>query len=272
MISRRTFIQGTVASGIAASTTSTASGDDAVKTFVLAHGTWHGGWVWRDVRNQLEDLGHRVFTPTLTGCGERIHLTNPDIGLETHVQDLVNVFDYEQLHDVVLVGHSFTGLAITGVADRRKDKIKRLIFFDALVPRPGRLSGVPRDPDTNDFPDWWHERTKKFVDGYQMNLWEDYPVDMLVPSHMARHVARLKALITTHPAKTWTDELVLNNGGWEGLPRAFIHCVGQEYRMSSERMVAAARSPGWDFVEMDIPRNGMMTHPEDVVETLLTLS
>ena len=271
MISRRRFLAGT-ATGAVASTLVTASPQPIRKTFVLAHGTWHGGWVWRDVRNILEDFGHRVFTPTLTGCGERIHLTGPEVGLDTHIQDLINVLDYEQLEDIYLVGHSFTGLAITGVADRRKSKIKRIVYFDALVPRPGRLSGVPRDPETNALPDWWHTRQEKFVDGYQMDLWEEYPVEMLVPKHLTQHVERLRALITTHPAKTWTDELVLKHGGWEGLPRTFIHCVGQEYRMSSERMVAAARGPGWDFVELDVPRNGMMTHPELVANTLLNLS
>ena len=241
-------------------------------TFVLVHGTWHGGWVWRDVRNILQQRGHRVFTPTCTGCGERAHLSSPEVGLDTHIADICNVIQWEELEEVILVGHSFAGLTITGVADLLKKRIGRIVFFDALVPRPGRMAGVTRDPDTGEFPDWWQERQKKFLDGHRMVLWEDYPVDMLVPPGATEHVERLKRLITTHPAKQWTDELGLRNGGWEGLPRAYIHCIGQQYQMSSELMVGPARDLGWDFIELDIPRNGMMTHPALVADTLESLA
>jgi pimeloyl-ACP methyl ester carboxylesterase len=213
-----------------------------------------------------------VFTPTCTGCGERVHLTGPEVGLETHIEDIANVIRYEELEDVVLVGHSFAGMTITGVADRLRERIRRIVFFDALVPRPGRMAAIPRDPDTGKYPEWWLERTQKFIDGYQMVLWEDYPVDMLVPPEETEIVARLKRLITTHPAKQWTDELVLEHGGWEGLAPAYVHCVGQKYRMSSDDMVGPARGPGWEFVELDIPRDGMLTHPELVADTLARLA
>lgn len=241
-------------------------------TFVLVHGTWHGGWVWRDVRLRLCALGHRVFTPTCTGCGEREHLSSPDIGLDTHIRDIVNVIEFEELEDVVLVGHSFAGLTITGVADALRDRVRHLVFFDALVPHAGRLAAIPRDPHSGAWPDWFQERQTRFIDGYRMVLWEDYPVDMLVPPSEEAIVARLKRLITTHPMRQWTDELELVNGGWEGLPRSFIHAVGQDYRMSSEAMVGPARAPGWHFVELDVPRDGMLTHPDLVTETLTDLA
>ncbi len=241
-------------------------------TFVLVHGTWHGGWVWRDVRRLLRSRGHRVFTPTCTGCGEREHLSSPDVGLDTHIADILNVLEYEELDDIVLVGHSFSGLTITGVADRVRDAIRRIVFFDAIVPHEGRMAAVSKDPQTGEYPAWWVERQRKFVDGYKMVLWDEYPVDMLVPPDMTRHVERLKRLITTHPAKQWTDKLRLENGGWEGLRRAFIHCVGQEYQQSSEQMVGPAREPGWDFVEIDAPRDAMLTHPELVADTLERLA
>lgn len=242
------------------------------RTFVLVHGTWHGGWVWRDVRRLLRERGHRVFTPTCTGCGERVHLTGADVGLETHIQDIVNVIEYEELEDVVLVGHSFAGMTITGVADRLRERIRRIVFFDALVPRDGRMAAVSRDPATGEYPDWWQQRRKNFIDGYQMVLWEDYPVEMLVPPEATEIVARLRRLITTHPARQWTDELVLRRGGWEGLDPAYIHCVGQRYRMSSDAMLGPARGPGWSFVELDIPRDGMLTHPGLVADTFARLA
>ena len=244
------------------------SADTEPSTFVLVHGTWHGGWVWQDVANKLRAIGHRVYTPTCTGCGERLHLTGPDVGLETHITDIAQVLEFEDLKRVILVGHSFSGITITGVADRYRERIDRIVFFDALVPREGRMSGVPRDADTGDFPNWWKAREAHFIDGYQMDLWQDYPMEMLVPDTYPEVAAKLKRLITPHPAKQWTDELVLEHGGWEGLNPAYIHCVGQTYRQSSDLMVGPARGPDWTFIELDVPRDGMLTHPDLVARTL----
>ena len=245
-----------------------ASAATQIATFVLVHGTWHGGWVWQDVANRLRAMGHRVYTPTCTGCGERLHLTGPDVGLETHITDIAQVLEFEDLDNVVLVGHSFSGITITGVADRYRERIDRIVFFDALVPREGRMSGVPRDPDTGDFPDWWKAREAHFIDGYQMDLWQDYPMEMLVPDTYPELSAKLRRLITPHPAKQWTDELVLKHGGWEGLNPTYIHCVGQTYRQSSDLMVGPARGLDWTFIELDVPRDGMLTHPDLVSNTL----
>ncbi|MEO0412743.1 MAG: alpha/beta fold hydrolase [Pseudomonadota bacterium] len=244
----------------------------SAQTFVLVHGTWHGGWIWRDVRAMLSAAGHRVFTPTCTGCGEREHLSAPDVGLETHISDIMGVIEAEELEDVILVGHSFSGVTITGVADRMRSRIKRIVFFDAIVPREGRMSGVEYDLETGELPDSWLRRREKFIDGYKMEFWAEYPIKMLVPESETDVIARLKRLITTHPAKQWEDVLTVNNGGWEGLAPAFIHCVGQDFAMTSERMVGPARGPGWTFIPADIPRNGMMTHPKLVSDLLISLS
>jgi len=169
------------------------------ETFVLVHGTWHGGWAWRDVRNILQDAGHRVFTPTCTGCGEREHLSSPDVGLDTHIQDIINVIEFEELDNIILVGHSFAGVTITGVADRLRDRIKHIVFFDAIAPSETRRGGVPLEPDGS-LPDWFQKRAEKFIDGYKMDMWEEYKIEMLVPAD-SPHAARIKRLITTHPAK-----------------------------------------------------------------------
>ena len=239
--------------------------------FILVHGTWHGGWVWQDVANRLRAMCHHVYTPTCTGCGERLHLSGPNVGLATHITDIAQVLKFEDLEHVILVGHSFSGITITGVADRCRERINRFVFFDALVPREGRMSGVPRDPETGDFPDWWKAREQHFIDGYQMDLWQDYPMEMLVPNTYPEEAAKLKRLITPHPAKQWTDELVLERGGWEGLNPTYIHCVGQTYRQSSDLMVGPARGPDWNFIELNVPRDGMLTHPELVSNTLTGL-
>src|SRR5713226_3159825 len=106
-------------------------------TFLLAHGGWVGGWYWGRVTPLLGAAGHRVFTPTLTGCGERAHLINPAIDLDTHIEDVVNVIQYEDLRDVVLVGHSYGGMVITGVAEHVAERLAHLCYLDAFVPEDG---------------------------------------------------------------------------------------------------------------------------------------
>jgi len=107
------------------------------KTFVLVHGAWHGGWCWRRVADLLERQGHKVFTPTLTGLGERSHLMRAGIDVSTHVTDVVNVIKWEGLSDVVLCGHSYGGLVVSGVAERAADAIGSIVFLDAFVPDDG---------------------------------------------------------------------------------------------------------------------------------------
>ena len=106
-------------------------------TFVLVHGAWHGGWCWRRVSDRLEKLGHKVFTPTLTGVGERSHLIGPNVNLSTHVTDIVNLIQWEDLSDIVLCGHSYGGMVISGVAEKMAAAIRSIVFLDAFVPENG---------------------------------------------------------------------------------------------------------------------------------------
>ena len=107
------------------------------KTFVLVHGAWHGGWCWRRVADLLETKGHKVFAPTLTGVGERSHLPNPQVNLTTHITDIANVLKWEQLSGVVLCGHSYGGMVITGVAEQMRRRIGTIVFLDAFLPQNG---------------------------------------------------------------------------------------------------------------------------------------
>ena len=106
-------------------------------TIVIVHGAWGGAWAFRKVDAELRDKGYNVYRPELTGLGERVHLSRPDIGLSTHIEDVVNMILFEDLHDIILVGHSYGGMVITGVADRVPDRIKRLIYVDAFAPNDG---------------------------------------------------------------------------------------------------------------------------------------
>lgn len=110
------------------------------RTFVLVHGAWHGGWCWRRVADLLEAKGHKVFTPTLTGLGERSHLMNAGINLDTHIMDVVNVIKWEDLGDVVLAGHSYGGWPISGAIEQIGDRVSSVIYLDAFIPENGQKS------------------------------------------------------------------------------------------------------------------------------------
>ncbi len=241
------------------------------KTYVLLHGTWHGGWVWQRVASRLRALGHDVYTPTCTGCGERVHLSRPDVGLDTHVTDVANVIECEELERVILVGHSFAGITITGVADRLRERIRRLVFFDALVPTATRNAAVLPGPDGR-YPEWWEQRRTTFFDGYRMVFWDHYPIEMLVPASDVDNVALLRRRLTTHPMRQWTDRLELRNGGWEGLPRTYIQPTEQLHSPSSEAMWGPAKAPGWDFVQLPVTRSAMLTHPDVLAAAFAALA
>lgn len=239
--------------------------------FVLVHGTWLGGWLWADVADRLRAAGHRVHTPTLTGVGERAHLASREVGLETHVRDITGVIDCEELEGVVLVGHSFSGVAATGALDRRRDRVAHICFFDAVIPAGDRLSGVETMPDGSDTP-YFAKRRAGFIDGYMMDFWKDYPLDMLASEAWPEVRAKLKRRITPHPAKAWTDRLKLENGGWEGKSRSCIRLVGQKFAQSSEKMWGPSRSPGWTNIDLPYERMAMLTHPDEVAAALLSLT
>src|SRR3954447_6789466 len=140
-------------------------------TFVLVHGAWLGGWVWKEVAALLREAGHEVYTPTLTGLGERSHLANREIGLDTHICDVVQVLEYEDLWDVVLVGHSYGGMVITSVADCVPDRLAHLVYLDAFVPDDGQSLHdlVPTDGSTRD-----REMARREGDGWRIPLEEPW--------------------------------------------------------------------------------------------------
>src|ERR1700737_3422339 len=108
------------------------------KTILLCHGAWGGGWSWKKMHPLMQAAGHRLLTPSYTGLGEREHLANPSVDLETHIQDILNVIKYEDLRDIVLLGHSYGGMVATGVADRISDRVAQLIYLAPFVPRDGQ--------------------------------------------------------------------------------------------------------------------------------------
>jgi pimeloyl-ACP methyl ester carboxylesterase len=233
------------------------------KTFVLVHGTWHGGWVWGRVAQRLTDMGHKVIRPTATGCGERAHLITPQTNLSTHVQDICAAIEAEELENVILIGHSFGGITITGVADRLGDRIKHIAFYDAFIPTRARPAWVMQEPD-GAWPKWWMDRQAKFIHGYKMNFFDHYPLKMLVPETDVANADLLKRRLTWHPSGQWTEPVSFANGGWEDVPRTYINTTLQTFAPSSQAMWGPGRQAGWSWIDVATARDGMLTHPDVV--------
>ena len=224
-----------------------AGGAAAQRTFVVVHGAWGGGWAWKRVDSLLTARGHTVYRPTLTGLGERVHLGSPEVGLSTHVRDVVNTLVYEDLRDVVLVGHSYGGMVITGVADQVPDRIRQLVYLDAYVPEHGEsllsIGGPLRESTIAGWtrfgmvvPPWLEPR-------------RDPPWD--VP----------------HPYKSLTEPLLLTNPAARGVPAVYILTVeagaeGDSFSMHADR----ARARGWTVLRMTAGHNPQTTAPRELAE------
>lgn len=137
-LTRRAALIGSSGAAVATAFGAAASAQTAPRTFVLVHGAWHGGWCWRRVSDRLERKGHKVFAPSLTGLGDRSHLLTPQVNVTTHITDIASLIGFEDLRDIVLVGHSYAGFVISGVAEKAREQIASIVFLDAFVPQNGQ--------------------------------------------------------------------------------------------------------------------------------------
>lgn len=228
-------------------------------TFVLLHGAWHGGWVWGRVASRLRAAGHHVLAPTLTGVSDRAHLLHPGVGLGTHTHDVVALLDAEDLHDVVLVGHSYAGLVVTAVADRRPERIGRRVYLDAFVGRDGE-AGIDLLPPTVA----GHYREAAAGPGHGwlipvrslevLGVTEGADLDWLTPR------------LTPHPWLAYTEPLALT-GAHEAVPATFVECTDwmRVFRPHADR----AREAGWPVLELATGHEAMVTAPGPLVDALL---
>lgn len=218
-------------------------------TFVVAHGAWSSGWAWKKMHPLMHARGHRLFTPSYTGLGERAHLAHPDIDLDTHITDVVNVLVFEDLRDVVLIGHSYGGMVATGVADRARDRVARLIYLDAFVPEDGQslfdLSGQADASRAN------------AIDGWRV------PPRPIPADTAAEDVSWIAARRVPQPIKTLEQPLTLANP--LTLPRSYVLCTRSDlFRRYADR----ARSEGWPVYELDASHNPHITAPDALMALL----
>lgn len=217
--------------------------------FVIVHGAWGGSWAFKKVDSLLTEQGCIVYRPSLTGQGERVHLATEAINLKTHINDVVNTILFEDLHDVILVGHSYGGMVITGVADSLPGRIKKLVYLDAFVPENGEnvlsifnSGGRFRDMIRNGF---------------------------LVPAWVP--AGKQPPMDVPHPAKTFTDSIVLRNPARTRLPATYILTVAKgtdpakdDFASQAER----ARKKGWPVLQLEADHNPQWSAPEALVKML----
>lgn len=224
------------------------------KTFVLVHGAFHGGWCWREVARRLRARGHQVFTPTLTGLGERAHLRHVDPDLDTHIADVVQALFCEELEDVILVGHSYAGAVISGVADCIPHTLRQLVFLDALVLPAERhvLFSAPAD-----------------AQAYYHALSGEAGGNGLIPAPSAEffgieepeQIAWVERHLGPQPLASFMTPLQLANPIGNGLPVAYIRCTSPRFTEIDHSHARALAMPGWRQLELATGHDAMVSAP-----------
>jgi pimeloyl-ACP methyl ester carboxylesterase len=238
----------------------------SMATFVLVHGAFLGGWCWSKVAARLRVAGHEVWTPTLTGCGDRHHLLTPEVGLALHVRDLVATFAHEGLRDVVLVGHSYGGTVITAAAAELRDRVAKLIYLDAQAPIDGQTaSGAMADGTA--------EALGKLAGGGEGWRLDPIPLSAvgIVEPTMVEAIGKLRH---PHPMRTLLEPVHAPESVLGKIPRAYIACARHEGLVATfgtdplAPFVERARAEGWPLTTIDAPHDAMTTDPELVAEVL----
>lgn len=242
-------------------------------TYVLVGGAWLGGWCWQGVARRLRAQGHDVYPVTLTGLGERSHLAAPEVDLDTQITDVVSVLEFEDLRDVVLVGHSYAGIVVSGVADRAAERIRRLVYLDS-GPAPDGLSYL-------DFmPPPVREHTQRLVveqgEGWWLPVpsWEELETvngaSLEGLDDAARRLFRARA--TPQPFRTYTQSLRLS-APTTAHPKVLISCTYpleqvRELVASGHPWFSALAAPEWTFMALPTSHWPMLSRPDDLAAML----
>ena len=221
------------------------------RVFLFVHGAWGGGWEYRKVDSILTAKGDVVFRPTLTGLGERSHLADTEINLTTHINDIVNVIKFEGLHDVILVGHSYGGMVISGVAEQIPERIKQIIYLDAFVPNNG-------------------ESIKTIVG----SSWDGMVKPNIKDGFVSYAMGSTKPTPPTdvpQPLKTFTEIIKISNPLVTKIPTSYIlmtkNGVGGFANWGGNR----AKERGWQLVQLEGGHYAMREQPEELVKKLETI-
>jgi pimeloyl-ACP methyl ester carboxylesterase len=244
-------------------------------TYVLVGGAWLGGWCWQKVARRLRDNGHDAYHLTLTGLGERVHLASSEVDLDTHITDVVNLIEFEDLHDVVLLGHSYGGLVVTGAADRIPERISELVYLDT-GPLPDGTTLIETFPP--EVREHIEEQVEELGEGWK---WPMPPREELANFGSLEgldedHLRLLRARATPQPFGTYTQPLRLENPARAELPKLGILCSFpldqvREMIAGGDPLFRELTGPEWRFVELPTGHWPMFSRPEDLAGLLLDL-
>ncbi|MGQ5578250.1 alpha/beta fold hydrolase [Streptomyces sp. ECR3.8] len=238
-----------------------------MSTYLLVHGAWHDGRCWDRTAPLLEAAGHRVLRPSLTGYGDKAHLFGPEVGLDTHVEDVVRLIKDEDLTDVILVGHSYAGLVISSAANEVPERIAHLVYLDAMVPEHGDTA-VDAQPVT-----------QRLIDAAASTdtPWRIPPLPELPPPFGLFGVTDpadqewLRGMLSDHPVRCLQQPACLDNPGLREVPRTHVHCVGAAPEGIVRRPVPALQPNGTPSRVRELPtgHDCMITMPVELSELLL---
>ncbi|GHH95042.1 alpha/beta fold hydrolase [Streptomyces capillispiralis] len=241
-----------------------------MSTFLLIHGAWHSGRCWDRVVPLLEAAGHRAFAPSLTGHGDKAHLLGPEVGLDTHVDDVVDLITREDLGDVVLVGHSYAGLVISSAANRIPDRIGHLVYLDAMVPEDGE-SAVDVQPATRQLI----EAAVRSESGWRVPPMPELPPPLgLFGVTDPADVAWLRGMLSDQPVRCLQQPVHLDDPAVDAIPRTHIHNVGAMPAGITRRPVPPVQPNGTPAQVWELPtgHDSMITMPVELSELLLKLA
>jgi pimeloyl-ACP methyl ester carboxylesterase len=234
--------------------------------FVLVHGAWGGAWIWRRVLGPLRAAGHEVHAVTLTGDGERAHLRRRDIGLAEHIADVVGLVEAEELAELILVGHSYGGMPITGAADRLLARggrrLRGLVYVDAMVPLPGEAWSSHHAPETV-------AQRMALAEAHDMSLPPPDPAGLGLEGADRDWLLRRQ---TPHPFGMYHQKLDLNAARIAALPRLFIDCNAPAYPTIAAMRRRVRELPGWQVEEVATGHAPMVSAPERLVVLLLAFA
>jgi len=281
--SRRAVLGGTVAAAVglaghlgaansaAAQEATPAAARGERATIVLVHGAYAGGWIWRKVIPLLREAGHDVYATTATGMGDRVHLADPAINLDTYITDVVNVLKFEDLHEVTLVGWSFGGTIITGVAEQVPERLARLVYFDANMPTDGQSNY-----DFLGRNDEFVGSQYRYGQEISMPGFEPVPTDAIQSlTKDPADAAWLLERLVPQPMATESQPITLGNPAAAALPRAFIFCTEEKGTPEEDplaRVAAEVRSdPHWTYRELAQNHLAPVNGPQATAEAILSM-
>jgi pimeloyl-ACP methyl ester carboxylesterase len=230
-------------------------------TYVLVHGAFQGSWCWKRVRSSLQRRGNEVFTPTLTGLGDRSHLLSPSINLDTHIDDVVNLIRWEGLNNVVLCGHSYGGCVITGVAERVPERLGSLVYLDAVIPQDGQSLLDATAPENRGK---LLELLEKAEDGWKVPPPADAALDVNEQDR-----AWFAARVTPHPLATFQQKLLVTPATRQVRDIRYILASKSLITHWNRPFADLARSRGWRTITIDSGHQVMLDKPDELVAELL---